>query len=74
MRFDACIYEGLLQAVKENPSEKNVKDLAEWLDYYDPRSWNGEYYDADGHDKIRIFPIYTEIDEDEFEITGYELR
>ena len=64
-------YAELRQAVEADPTPENVAALGEWLEKYDPRSWNGEYYSADG---LRIFPIYTETEPDEYEITGYEIR
>lgn len=41
------------------------------FEQYGDQFWNGEYYDADG---LRLFPVYVEVDEDQFEITGYEVR
>ena len=45
--------------------------LGEWFEKYGDRYWNGEFFDADG---LRLFPVYVEVDEDQFEITGYEVR
>lgn len=64
-------YEELLNAVKTAATEENVNALGEWFNSYGMDYWNGEYYDADG---IRIYPVYTEVDEDEYELTGYEIR
>lgn len=64
-------YSDLLEAVKKNESAENVNALGEWFEQYGAQFWNGEYYDADG---LRLFPVYVEISEDQFEITGYEVR
>ena len=64
-------YSELLEAVKANATPDNVDALGAWFEQYGDRYWNGEYYDADG---LRLFPVYVEVDEDQFEITGYEVR
>lgn len=64
-------YSELLEAVKANETPDNVNALGEWFERYGDQFWNGEYYDADG---LRLFPVYVEADEDQFEIVGYEVR
>lgn len=64
-------YSELLEAVKANATPDNVDALGAWFEQYGDRYWNGEYYDADG---LRLFPVYVEVSEDQFEITGYEVR
>lgn len=64
-------YSELLEAVKANETPDNVDALGAWFEQYGDRYWNGEYYDADG---LRLFPVYVEVSEDQFEITGYEVR
>lgn len=64
-------YSELLEAVKANATPDNVDALGEWFEQYGDQFWNGEYYDADG---LRLFPVYAEVSEDQFEITGYEVR
>lgn len=64
-------YSELLEAVKANETPDNVNALGEWFEQYGDQFWNGEYYDADG---LRLFPVYVEADEDQFEIVGYEVR
>ena len=72
-----CCFEGLKYrlelkaAVIANASEENVNALGEWFDHYGSDYWNGEYYDADD---LRIYPVYKEVEEDEYEIIGYEVR
>lgn len=46
----------------------NYERLADWLDRYDPSSWNGESYDLG--DGSRLYPIY----DDESDIIGWEER
>lgn len=64
-------YSELLEAVKSNETPDNVYALGAWFEQYGDQFWNGEYYDADG---LRLFPVYVEVSEDQFEITGYEVR
>lgn len=64
-------YSERLEAVKANETPDNVNALGEWFEQYGDRYWNGEFFDADG---LRLFPVYVEVDEDQFEITGYEVR
>lgn len=64
-------YSELLEAVEANETPDNVDALGAWFEQYGDRYWNGEYYDADG---LRLFPVYVEADEDQFEIVGYEVR
>lgn len=64
-------YSELFEAVKANETPDNVNALGEWFEQYGDRYWNGEFFDADG---LRLFPVYVEVDEDQFEITGYEVR
>ena len=45
--------------------------MGEWFDHYGNDYWNGEYYDADD---LRIYPVYKEVEEDEYELIGYEAR
>lgn len=64
-------YKDLKAAVDTNPTPENINALGEWFDHYGNDYWNGEYYDADD---LRIYPVYKEIDEDNFELIGYEAR
>ena len=71
MTINYYSYEELKAAVIADASESNVNALGEWFSSYGSDYWNGEYYDADD---LRVFPVLREVDEDEFEIVGYELR
>lgn len=64
-------YKNLKTAYDTNPSQENVNALGEWFQQYGDSYWNGEYYDADN---TRIYPIYKEISDDQFDIVGYEAR
>ena len=64
-------YKDLKAAVDANPSQENINALGEWFSNWGNDFWNGEYYDADD---LRIFPVYKEVEEDEFELIGYEAR
>lgn len=71
MDINYYAYEDLKAAVIADSSEENVNALGEWFSNYGNDYWNGEYYDADD---FRLCPVYTEVNEDEFELTGYEIR
>lgn len=64
-------YQELKAAVMANPAAENVNALGEWFSNYGNDYWNGEYYDADD---FAVWPMYKEVEEDEFEFTGYEIR
>jgi len=55
-----------------NGDQNAVNELGEWFSNYGMRYWNGECYDTD--DGFRLYPIYEEVDENEYELRGYELR
>ena len=71
MTINYYSYEELKAAVIADASRANVNALGEWFSNYGNDYWNGEYYDADD---FRLYPVYTEVNEDEFELTGYEIR
>ena len=71
MTINYYSYEELKAAVIADASGANVNALGEWFSNYGNDYWNGEYYDADD---FRLYPVYTEVDEDGFELTGYEIR
>lgn len=64
-------YDDLKKAYEANPTQENLNALGEWFEENGQTYWNGEYFDADS---IRIYPVYKEISEDEFELVGYEAR
>lgn len=70
MTINYYSYEELKAAVIADASGANVNALGEWFSNYGNDYWNGEYYDADD---FRLYPVYTEVGEDEFELTGYEI-
>lgn len=64
-------YQELKAAVMANPTAENVNALGKWFSSYGNDYWNGEYYDADD---FAVWPMYEEVEENEFEITRYEIR
>lgn len=66
-------YKELREKALKTRSFKDCDNLAWWLDDNDPKSWNGESYNiGDGY---RMFPIYSEPDEDgNVEYIGWEIR
>lgn len=66
-------YQELRQkAVAPNATQEDVNALGAWFLRHGEKFWNGESYDMG--DGLRIFPIWEEIDEDNYEIVGYEIR
>ena len=66
-------YEELSQkALAAGASQADVDALGEWFQQYGEKYWTGECFQIDADNSL--FPIYTQIGEDEFEITGYEIR
>lgn len=53
-------------------NQEDINALGEWFEQYGDRYWNGEYYNAD--DGMRLFPVYEEAAEDEWELKRYEFR
>lgn len=64
-------YAELKKAVEAQPTQENINALGEWFADYGMDYWNGEYYDAGS---FRVYPVFEEIEEDEFELKGYEIR
>lgn len=67
-RYD---YNRLKAAVEGNPTQANIDALGEWFSNWGIDYFNGEYYDAEN---FRIYPVFEEVEEDEFELKGYEIR
>lgn len=64
-------YQELLsKAMKGNQSDVNA--LGNWFEQYGQGFWNGEYYKIDSNSNL--YPIYKQIDKDNAEIIGYEIR
>lgn len=59
-------------ALKPNATQEEINEFGKWFSQYGDMFWNGEYYDAD--DGVRVYPIYREVSEDEFELEGWEIR
>lgn len=63
----------LAAKAKANPeNQEALENLADWFRDYDTADWNGECWKVDS--TTYLYPIYTEIAEDEYEIARYELR
>ena len=60
------------KAMAFGASQEDINKLGEWFSNYGADFWNGESYDIDG--SHRLFPVYKETEEEEFEIVGYEVR
>lgn len=60
------------KALSPSATKEDINALGEWFEQYGDSFWNGEYYEIDSNN--RLYPQYREIDEDEFEITGFEIK
>ena len=60
------------KALSADATQEDINNLGEWFSHHGTEYWNGEYYEIDSTHSL--YPIYTEIAEDEYEITGYEVR
>ena len=60
------------KATDFNATQEDISALGEWFENYGMDFWNGEYYDVDS--EHRLFPIYKEAAEDEYELIGYEFK
>lgn len=63
-------YEELRAAALTSATQEDIDALGEWFSRYGHSYWNGEYYDADG---IRVYPVYKQIDDNNYELLGYEI-
>lgn len=60
-------------ALKYNATQEEINSLGKWFEMYGyAQYWNGEFFDIDG--LYRLFPAYEKINEDDYEIVGYELN
>lgn len=64
-------YKNLYTTALSTKNPEDLENLAEWLYQYGNSYWNGEYWNLGNGD--RLFPIYKELDDGEYEIVGYEL-
>lgn len=64
-------YQELKAAVEASPTQENINALGEWFHLYGDQYWNGEEYNADN---FFIYPVYEQIEEDEFKFIRYEMR
>lgn len=66
-------YEELVsKALSPAATQEDVNELGEWFQQHGMMYWNGECFTIDS--KRDLYPIYKEVDEDEFEVVGYEVR
>lgn len=60
------------KALSADATQEDVNALGEWFECFGGRYWNGECYSVENG--IHLYRIEEEVDEDEWEIKGYELR
>lgn len=66
-------------ALKFNATQDEINELGEWFSQYGGNFWNGEYYDISdtgtkGEYGFRLYPVYKEVAEDEYEFVKWEIR
>lgn len=59
-------------ALSPSASTEDLKALAKWFELYGMNFWDGEGWHISG--QWRLFPIYEEVETDEFEVVGYEIK
>lgn len=60
------------KALSADATPEDVNALGKWFEQYGDRYWNGEYFGIEGG--ICLYRVEKEVDEDEWEIVGYELK
>lgn len=57
------------KALAFDATQKDINALGEWFHVYGMNYWNGENFYIDPYHVL--FPIYKEVDYDDFEVIGY---
>lgn len=65
-------YQELENNAMNRGTQEDLNALGEWFERFGSKFWNGESYKINS--SYNLYPIYQEIDEDNFEIIGYEIR
>lgn len=67
-------YKELREKAMETRAQADIDALADWMQHYGERHWNGETYDID--DGYRLRPIYelADAENEEYEIVGWEIE
>lgn len=60
------------RALSADATQSDIDALGKWFECYGSSYWNGEYYEIS--DSRRLFPIYVEDEDEQYTITGYEIR
>jgi hypothetical protein len=60
------------RALSYRATAADVEALANWFEWYGSEYWTGEYFRIDSNN--RLYRVYEEIAEDEWEVVGYEIR
>lgn len=61
-----------LKALSAKATQDDLKALWNWFEQYGRCYWNGEGYAVDGG--RRLCPVYEQASEDDWQITGFEIR
>lgn len=65
-------FDELAAKALETRDPADLAALGEWFERYGNEYWNGECYTIDSsHDLV---PVYEEVELDDFQIVGYEIR
>lgn len=60
------------KALSADAKQEDINNLGEWFEQYGDKYWNGEYFSIDNN--IHLYRIVKEVDENEWETIGYEIR
>lgn len=60
------------KAMAADATQEDINALGAWFEEHGNCYWNGESFEIDSTN--RLYPVYQEVEEDEFELTGYEIR
>lgn len=57
------------KALASDATQEDINALGEWFNRYGEHEWNGECYHIDA--SHGLYPIYKEVDYDDYECIGY---
>ena len=71
-QYNRYSYSELLTAATgPNATQSDIDTLGSWFADFGTQYWNGECYEAGAYN---VFPIFEEVEEDQYEVVRYELR
>lgn len=72
MNINYYSYTELAEKALATKSPEDCANLGYWFERWGRDYWNGECYNIDSaHD---LYPVYKEVEDDEYDIEGWEIR